>query len=161
MIDTLSHLILESNNTNYTLALGFDALKSFDKWYKWHDFAELCDVKFYPRKGPLGELTPNEMHEILTNLLTPKPPLLPLNLSLVFASEKEKEPFNAVLSQFIPLGLKVYIEKVTTYAGSATDIRAFYKTHRHQRHPDVTQRVHDIILGDGCYQNTAIPKQAT
>ena len=155
MIDTLSQLILQSDNTNYTLALGFDSLTSFTKWYHWNDFSRLCEVKFYPRQGPEGEITPKEMHEALSALLTPKPPNTPINLSLVFESKEKKAPFDAILHEFIPLGLNVNIEDVAMRAGCATDIRTFYQSHRNQKHPGVTQAVHDIILAEACYQNAS------
>jgi nicotinate (nicotinamide) nucleotide adenylyltransferase len=155
MVDTLSNLILQSNNINFTLALGFDGLTSFTKWYHWNDFSQLCEVKFYPRPGPEGEITPEEMHEALSALLTPEAPQTPMSLSLVFESEEKKAPFDAILNQFIPLGLKVSIENVAMRAGSATDIREFYQTHHNQKHPGVTQAVHDIILEDACYQQAS------
>jgi nicotinate (nicotinamide) nucleotide adenylyltransferase len=152
MVDTLSHLILQSTNINYTLALGFDAIRSFTTWYDWNALSQLCEVKFYPRPGSEGDITPTEMHEALRALFTPEPPHRPMNISLVFQSEKEKAPFDAILNQFIPLGLNVSIEDVAMRAGSATDIRAFYQAHRNQKHPGVTQDVHDIIHADACYQ---------
>lgn len=130
MIVTLSAMTLLSNQyQKLSLILGRDALAlnkgkpNFTYWYQWQEFAQLCELKIYPREG--AELSITEMAQAITTLQTAQ-----IHLSIIFRDETTKNSYiEQLTNQLDDLSsyVRFDVEDVNTTKGSATDIRNHYK----------------------------------
>jgi nicotinic acid mononucleotide adenylyltransferase len=146
-IATLALLLLKSNDIpNYSLILGLDGLFSFTRWYRWVDFAKLCEIKIYPRSGI--HYTQEEWRETLERLINNGQ-----ELTLVANTRKLKTTYDALCNTLNNELLTCTYEEIMTFEGSATDVRKFYETGNnvHAKHPNVSESVHNLIIERGYY----------
>lgn len=129
MISTLSLLILKSSNqVNFVLSLGLDALFQFTRWYRWKDYAHLCEIKIYPRQGIFYE--EEQLTHILQELLSEG-----LNITLVANSSKLKNQYQRVCNLIDSEKLQFTEESIPTFEGSATELRDYYAIREHDALP--------------------------
>ena len=138
MIATISLLILHSDlNTRFTLALGLDGLVDFSKWYKWQQYGDLCDIKFYPRQGVT--IDADEITTTLTAMLNNN-----INVTLVYNSAEQKHAYETIQISLSDRRLSLSEEIIPTFDGSATELREYYGPN----HPDNTQihrNIHPVV----------------
>lgn len=146
-IATLALLLLKANDTpNYSLILGLDGLFSFTRWYRWEDFAKLCEIKIYPRSGI--HYTQETMRKALERLVNNGQ-----KLTLVANSLKLKTVYDAVCKAIDNKLLTCTFEEIGTFEGSATDVRKFYRNENNvgQKHPNISESVHELVIKRGYY----------
>ena len=152
-IATLALLLLKSNDApNYSLILGLDGLFSFTRWYRWNDFAQLCEIKIYPRSSL--HYTQQEWYEAVNTLINNGQ-----KLTLIANTPELKREYEAICRSIGNDLLTCEFEEIATFEGSATDVRKFYEnaSHEDEIHPNVSESVHKIILEKNYYRNTEHP----
>jgi nicotinate (nicotinamide) nucleotide adenylyltransferase len=129
MIDTLNALIARSKQQNIaekmTLVLGLDALMQFTDWYQWDTYADVCEIKFYPRDNL--KLAPAKITQQLNLLQT-------AGIKVILVSRED--------------------EMLPMVAGSATAARLHYASGMQGRPEGITKAVDQLIREHGYYGAT-------
>ena len=158
MVMTLTGLILSHRaQAAYVLACGYDHLYQLQKWYRWQDFATLCELHFYPRTE-INILNMTAVDACIA-LCQAK-----IKITVLFLEARHKETFYALCLQRLReqevSSLMLYLNLVwdphaTIRAGSASDIRAFYQSLSGvstEAPEGICPEVHHYIMSHHCYQ---------
>ena len=156
---TLTACILQHQaQESYILACGYDHLLQMQRWYRWSDLANLCDMHFYPRVG-IDILTPQAIDNCVALGRTG------MQFTIVFLELLQQQAFQELWHTYLSeKGLTALSQQLTLHydpsakirASSATDIRTVYQNgdFNQTEVPDgICPEAHRYILLNSCYRN--------
>ena len=140
MVATMSALVLMSEpHTHFTLALGWDGLKTFTKWYNWVKLSRLCEIAFYSRPGEFMD------RDAMKNWLKPLKNAA-ARIKIIFATEAQHAHFHSACE-----GICTRIEPIKTEKGSSTEARLAYADGALLAPPGISPGVDAIVRAHGLY----------